>query len=306
VQHPLDVVAEAHELGWDVLVDAAAFVPTNRLDVAAVRPDFVSMSFYKMFGFPTGVGCLLLRRARLEVLRRPWFAGGTITIASVQGDGHYLHQDEAAFEDGTVDYLNLPAVSTGLRHLERVGMDAIHDRVSCLTTWLLDALAGLRHRNGRAVVELLGPTSTAARGGTVTFKMRDCTGRQLDDRRVEELANQMNISLRTGCFCNPGAGEVAHHLDATDMTRWFEGDEPVSFLDLRSSMYRDHDVLVGAIRVSVGLATSFADVYRFACFMQRFTDRTVDDVSREQFSFSRARVVRDSARPHPRKELTIS
>ena len=94
-----------------MLVDAAAFVPTNRFDVAPCRPDFVTCSFYKMFGFPTGVGCLLMRRDRHGVRwHRPWFAGGTITIASVQGDGHYLHDDEAAFEDGTVDYLNLPAV----------------------------------------------------------------------------------------------------------------------------------------------------------------------------------------------------
>ena len=132
VQHPLDLVEEAHDAGWDVLVDAAAFAPTNRLDVARVRPDFVTFSFYKIFGFPTGVGCLLMRRDRIDALARPWFAGGTITIASVQGDGHYLHRDEAGFEDGTVDYLNLPAVETGLRHLERIGLDAIHDRVVAL------------------------------------------------------------------------------------------------------------------------------------------------------------------------------
>ena len=306
VQHPLDLVDEAHGAGWDVLVDAAAFAPTNRFDVAEVRPDFATFSFYKMMGFPTGVGCLLARRDKLALLRRPWFAGGTITIASVQGDGHHLHRDEAAFEDGTVDYLNLPAVSTGLWHLERVGVDAIHERVSCLTEWLLDALTGLRHRNGRAVVEVLGPTSTTARGGTVTFKMRDCTGHDIDDRRVEDLANQMNISLRTGCFCNPGAGEIAHHLGAPEMKKWLEGDEPVSYIDLRNTKYRDHDVLVGAIRISVGLATSFADVYRFACFMQRFTDRTVDEIARGQFAFGRTRVVRDSAWPNSRKELTAS
>ena len=58
----------------------------------------------------------------------------------MQGDGHYLHRDEAGFEDGTVDYLNLPAVETGLRHIERVGLDSIHDRLVCLTAWLLDSL----------------------------------------------------------------------------------------------------------------------------------------------------------------------
>ena len=295
VQHPLDLVDEAHDAGWDVLLDAAAFAPTNRLDVASVRPDFATFSFYKLMGFPTGIGCLLARRDKLAMLNRPWFAGGTVTIASVQGDGHHLHCDEGAFEDGTVDYLNLPAVSTGLRHIQRIGLDAIHERVGALTSWLLDALTGLRHHNGRAVVEVLGPTDTTARGGTVTFKMRDPDGRPLDDRRVEELANQMNISLRTGCFCNPGAGEIAHHLDAHEMKQWFESDQPVSFLDLRDSLYRDLDVLVGAIRVSVGLATNFADVYRFACFMQRFVDRTVDEVDRLQLVFDHPRVLRHSA-----------
>ena len=32
VQHPLDWIDLAHERGWDVLVDCAAFVPSNRLD----------------------------------------------------------------------------------------------------------------------------------------------------------------------------------------------------------------------------------------------------------------------------------
>src|SRR5262249_37787904 len=46
VKHPLDLVDAAHDRGWDVLLDAAAFVPTNRLDLAAVKPDFVAVSFY--------------------------------------------------------------------------------------------------------------------------------------------------------------------------------------------------------------------------------------------------------------------
>ncbi len=86
VQHPLEWVATAQRRGWDVLLDAAAFVPTNRLDLSVVQPDFTVLSFYKMFGYPTGVGALIARRDALERLRRPWFAGGTINVASVQAD----------------------------------------------------------------------------------------------------------------------------------------------------------------------------------------------------------------------------
>jgi len=67
-----------HAKGWDVLLDAEAFVPTNHLDLTAIQPDFVSVSFYKMFGYPAGVGALLVRRSALAKLKRPWFAGGTI------------------------------------------------------------------------------------------------------------------------------------------------------------------------------------------------------------------------------------
>ena len=294
VQHRLDLVGEAHAAGWDVLVDAAAFAPTNRFDVAQVRPDFATVSFYKIMGFPTGIGALLMRRDRVGALSRPWFAGGTITIASVAGGGHYLHRDEAGFEDGTVDYLNLPAVTTGLAHIDRIGLDAIHRRVTCLTGWLLDALAGLRHQGGQRLVQIHGPGGTAERGGAVTFSMQDRNGRPIDDLRVEELANRAGISLRTGCFCNPGAGEAAAHLGAEHMRKWFGRGEPVSYRDLRDRLRFEHGRFPSAIRISVGLATTFADAYRFLCFLEGFVDRSVLEIDRPAFA---AGPVTLSARP---------
>ncbi len=285
-QHRLDLVGEARAAGWDVLVDAAAFAPTNRFDVAQVRPDFAALSFYKIMGFPTGIGCLLMRRDRLDVLSRPWFAGGTITIASVAGDGHYLRRDEAAFEDGTVDYLSLPAITTGLAHIDRVGLDAIHRRAGCLTGWLLDALDGLRHQGGRRLVQIHGPRTTVERGGTVTFSMHDRDGRPIDDLRVEQLANRAGISLRTGCFCNPGAAEAAHQLGAEHMRKWFGRGEPVSYLELRDRIQRERDQFPSAIRISVGVATNFADAYRFLCFLQEFADRSVAEIHQPAFAAS--------------------
>ena len=82
-------------------------------------PDFVSVSFYKMFGYPTGVGCLLARTRLLGTLRRPWFAGGTVNFATVNGRACVLSPGEAGFEDGTLNYLAIPAVEVGLRHLGR-------------------------------------------------------------------------------------------------------------------------------------------------------------------------------------------
>jgi molybdenum cofactor sulfurtransferase len=299
VQHGLDLIHEARNAGWDVLVDVAAFVPTNRFNAARARPDFAALSFYKIMGFPTGVGCLLMRRDRFDALTRPWFAGGTVTIASVRGDGHYLRSDEAAFEDGTLDYLNLSAVMVGLRYIDRVGMDIIHARVQCLTSWLLDALQGLRHENGRRLVQIYGPCSTEGRGGTVAFSMYDRDGRPIDDLRVEELASSADISLRTGCFCNPGAGEIALQLSANLLRKWFGHNSPVPYEQFRDQVRLEQGRFPSAIRVSLGVATNFADAYLFLCFLQRFVDRTAAEIDHIGFLARRSAGRDRRSRPLP-------
>ena len=47
-----------------VLLDAAALVGTSALDLRDVPADYVALSFYKMFGLPTGLGALLVRQER--------------------------------------------------------------------------------------------------------------------------------------------------------------------------------------------------------------------------------------------------
>jgi selenocysteine lyase/cysteine desulfurase len=294
-QHPLELIERARLKGWDVLVDAAAFAPCNRLNLAKWRPDFVPLSFYKMFGYPTGAGALLARREALDKLARPWYAGGTITISSVQGDGHYLVPGEAGFEDGTVNYLNIPAVEIGLRHLRSVGVDVIHDRVMALTGWLIDSLMGLRHDDGQALVKIHGPRDLTARGGTVTMSFFDRDGRAIDDRRIEELANHRGISLRTGCFCNPGAGEVAHGLGPEIMRSFFARDNALSFQELRREMQARFGRDVSAVRVSVGIASNFADVDAFIRFATRLLNHTAAEIGEVEVTDPQCSTGRDSA-----------
>lgn len=272
VQHPLAWIDRAHETGWDVLLDAAAFVATNRLDLSVCRPDYVTLSFYKMFGYPTGIGCLLARREALRKLHRPWFAGGTITVASVQGDRYFMADGAPGFEDGTPDYLSIPAVEIGLRHLRRVGLDAIHQRCRCLTGWLIQQLLGLRHGGGAPLVRLYGPAGTEDRGATVTMNFYDAQGRVIDHRLVEERASRHNISLRTGCFCNPGGGEVALEYSRNELLGCFNQprvEETHSFTVDDFRLCTDGKS-TGAVRVSLGVASNFADVRRFVEFAAEF------------------------------------
>lgn len=260
VKHPLEWIEKAHALGWDVLLDAAAFAPTNRLDLSVWKPDFVPLSFYKIFGYPTGLGALLARRTALRKLHRPWFAGGTITVASVQGDKYYLAEGHAAFEDGTIDFLNIPAVEIGLRHIQSIGIEKIQTRVRCLTGWLLEGLTALRHANGALLVKLYGPLTTQARGGAVTVNFYNPAGQAIDHRSIEEAANKVNISLRTGCFCNPGAGELALGISRLELDVCFNTPGHQDRLTLDDFRVCIVGKSSGAVRISVGMVTNFQDV----------------------------------------------
>jgi selenocysteine lyase/cysteine desulfurase len=264
VHHPLRWIELAHEHGYDVLLDAAAYVPSNRLDLSVVKPDFVPVSWYKVFGYPTGVGCLIARREALERLWRPWFAGGSVYLASVQGDWHTLAPHEARFEDGTVSFGQIPDLTWGLSWVNDIGIDLIHQRVTCLTGWLLGRLAALRHGNGEPMTRIYGPVSTRDRGGTVAFNLLDHGGRIIDERAVARDTAAAGISIRTGCHCNPGASESATGLTRQDWrkaarARMSTMDQYLGILGLPSA---------GALRASVGLASNVEDVERFLAFVE--------------------------------------
>ena len=270
VQHPLEWIEQAQSHGWDVLLDAAAYVPTNQLDLNRWHPDFVALSFYKMFGWPTGIGCLIARRDALAKLERPWFSGGTIVAAFVQREYYQSAPGAAHFEDGTVNYLNLPAVEIGLRFLDRIGIDTIHVRVGALGVGLLDALDSLRHSDGAPAATVYGPTSWVRRGATIAFNFLHPDGHVVDERFVDRIARRHNISLRTGCFRNPGAGEVAFTISRETLVGGEFGagmtlDDYIRQIGLPSG---------GAIRASLGLASNLTDLHRFRDFAREFVDLT--------------------------------
>lgn len=66
---------------WYVALDAASYASTNELDLTLYKPDFVVISFYKIFGYPTGLGAILVRNCSAEVLKKNYFGGGTVFMA---------------------------------------------------------------------------------------------------------------------------------------------------------------------------------------------------------------------------------
>ncbi|MET0397812.1 MAG: aminotransferase class V-fold PLP-dependent enzyme [Longimicrobiaceae bacterium] len=276
VRHPAGLAAAARERGWRVLLDAAAAAPSGGLRLGEGGPDFACVSFYKMFGYPTGVGALLARRDALAELRRPWFAGGTVEFVSTRHGTHLLRRGAEGFEDGTLDFLGIAAVPDGLEWLAGVGAERLAAHLGGLTAALLDGLRALRHPGGAPAVRIHGPATTESRGATVAFNLLDPAGRAVDHERVEARARRAGISVRGGCFCNPGAAEHAFGFPA-EATRGFLERAAADGFSIPAFRAHLGGAAVGAVRVSLGPANVAEDVRRFLAFL----DETRDEVAAE-------------------------
>jgi selenocysteine lyase/cysteine desulfurase len=271
VKHSLSWIKRAQSEGWDVLLDAAAFVPSSKLDLCKASPEFVCLSFYKMFGYPTGIGCLLIKKSAFQKLQKPWFAGGTVSLVSVNCRNHFLLEDVEKFENGTVNYLNVSAVSRGLDFINKIGIENICKRVNEMISLLINELSTLRHTNGLPLIKIYGCTDIEKRGGTMMMNFFDNNGLQYPYQCIQAAANKRLISLRAGCFCNPGIDEINSNISAEELKRYFENRQTADYDDMTSFLGKPR----GAIRVSVGIPTTRDDIEKFMSFARTFINKSI-------------------------------
>jgi selenocysteine lyase/cysteine desulfurase len=271
VKHSLDYVGDAQAMGYDVILDAAAYMPTNKLSLTKCPADFVAFSGYKILGYPTGVGALVARREKLAMLTRPWFAGGTVEYVSVQHGSHLLRgADAGAFEDGTPAFLSIAALGDGFEMLSEIGMENIQKHVAKLTAYMLDRLRSLRRSDGGDLVVVYGPQAHENRGGTIAFNVLRNDGTVIPFSQVEDRARETGVSLRGGCFCNPGAAEKAFGFPPRETARCFSELRDGQFSIERFSECLGPEIAVGAVRASVGIPTSVRDIDRAVEVIESF------------------------------------
>lgn len=120
-KNPLSLMKHAASLGYSTLLDAAALAPTSVISLTETPVDAMAISFYKMFGFPTGVGALIAKESFLRELKRPWFAGGTVDVVQAPGTIHTLtHHLHEQFEVRR---------SVTRSHLDRIPLTFIYSRM---------------------------------------------------------------------------------------------------------------------------------------------------------------------------------
>ena len=262
------------QAGTYTLLDAAALASTAELDLsnADEAPDFVALSFYKIFGYPD-LGALLVRRELAPMLnRRRYFGGGTVEMVLNGLQWHSLHAEHPHeyLEDGTLPFHNIVALGHALTAHERIYTSQKHvsRHTARLTKYLYESMASLFHADGTPLCVIYkesgmayGDPSTA--GSTIAFNLRYADGSwvKLDD--LEVLAKEASIHLRTGGVCNPGG--IAKSLDLA----------PWEFLRNYVAGTRcGHGPVVlggkpaGIARVSLGAMSNKRDVDVFIAFLR--------------------------------------
>jgi molybdenum cofactor sulfurtransferase len=268
-----------HPMKWFTLLDAAAFVPTNELDLSLYPADFVTVSFYKMFGYPTGLGALLVRNKVSSLLHTVYFGGGTV---DAYASNLLFHVPRSSLHDrlehGTLPFLDILSLRHGFSTMLKIGgsMQQITQHTFQLARIVYNELKVLRHHNGQPVCHMycLGDYSDSAKqGGIVNFNILDEKGHYVGYSQVEQLTATYGIHLRTGCFCNTGACQIHLGLSSDDISTNLKAGhvcgDSVDIVEGKPT---------GSVRISFGYMSTKKDAEVFIqfikdCFVKKLCDQ---------------------------------
>lgn len=250
VKHDLSWIDEAACFGWDVFLDIDDLAPSARLDLKKVQPGFVGLTFQKMFGFPAGLGCLLVHRDKLS--------GFKTFLKTSEHDSEEYEQLHAQ---------SIASVKQGLEFIQEIGMKRIEGRIRSMREYLLKGIKKIKHDTGHHVVKVFG-NDGAVSSGTLLMNLYDKEGNQLTTEILREKARDCSITLNAGNLSNKG---ISQYFFETSKSL----DEKSSMEDIvrYNDMVRQHNQLKSAVRIAVGVATRKQDLDVFLEFIQTFKNR---------------------------------
>jgi len=181
------IVARARQVGALVLLDAAQSVPHQPVDVTALGVDFVAFSGHKMLG-PSGIGVLWGRRELLEAMP-PFITGGSMIEVVRMEESTFLPPPQR-FEAGVPMTAQAVGLAAACDYLSALGMDKVQAHEETLTGYALEKLGQLPG------VRIIGPRSTEARGGAVSFVVDD-----LHPHDVGQVLDELGVAVRVGHHC---------------------------------------------------------------------------------------------------------
>lgn len=282
---------------WFTMIDIAKAVATGPVNLAQMDVDFACLSFYKLFGSPTGLGALIIKRTVWnELLSRNenmYFGGGSVDAIVPSEDFLVPRNNLHRLVNGTVHYRGIAELKHGFDELEKVGgSDKILLHTRCLACEMVNRLRLLCHPGGKQAVIIYGAwTSWKSNevqydsleqmrgqldqmpGPTIAFNVLRSDGSFVGYSEVSNLAALSNprIHLRTGCFCNTGACQESLKLSNKDIKQNFAAGHVCG----------DQNDLIngrptGAVRISFGKDSIWEDLDAGIKFITKYFVREAD------------------------------
>lgn len=260
------------------LLDAAALATTTEIDLSDPEsaPDFVALSFYKIFGFPD-LGALIIRKESGHILSwRKYFGGGTVNALTVIGEATKQKKDGSLhdnLEDGTLPFHNIIALGCAIDVHKRLygSMKKISQHTSYLAYRLYHGMASLVHYNGQPLCAIYNDVphrctygDPITQGGTLAFNLVRSNGKFIGHSFVEKQANDRGIFLRSGGLCNSGG--ITNYLKIESwqfMRAWSQGHRCGE-----AGLDNINGKPTGVVRVSLGAMTTMKDVDTFLSFLE--------------------------------------
>ncbi|KAL7716013.1 Molybdenum cofactor sulfurase [Entamoeba marina] len=273
VKYPLEWINNFHKNNtaknnnWLVLLDAAAYLSSNDLDLKKYPADFVVMSFYKIVGYPTGLGALIVKNDVLDIMQKSFFGGGTVVMSDCDTHFCLLHDSGyQRFEDGSQSFLAIRSLKYGFDVLDRFGVKVIQNHVMSVIDYLYDELSKLQHSTGKNVVEIYGChylKDHSKQGPIINLSVFDEHGDYVGYSYIQSKTNEAGFQIRTGSSCNPGA--CYGYLGVTS-------EEVAKFSQEKTACGDENDIIegkpLGGVRISLGIMSTFEEAYAFVHFFK--------------------------------------
>ncbi|MDP7329523.1 MAG: SufS family cysteine desulfurase, partial [Candidatus Thalassarchaeaceae archaeon] len=182
-----DIIAQSHDCGAKVLIDAAQAAPHHRIDFTDMGADFVAISGHKMCG-PTGIGCLLTTTESIEEME-PFMSGGDM-IETVTMKKSTFAKGPQKFEAGTPKIAEAIGFAAAAKYLSNFDMGELHSHIRGLAKYTASELQSVPG------ITVYGDHSVSEGSGVVSFLH--------DSVHAEDLARFMDaggFAMRTGHHC---------------------------------------------------------------------------------------------------------
>ncbi|MDA8295599.1 MAG: aminotransferase class V-fold PLP-dependent enzyme [Actinomycetota bacterium] len=249
---PLDDIAATIATSGDarLFVDAAQLAPHRAIDMAASGIDYLALSGHKLYA-PFGAGALIGARDWLERKDPPLLGGGAVVL--VTDDDVVFKGAPDRLEAGTPNVVGAVALGTACDALAAVGMAALERLESELTRALDARLAAVPRLTRHTLWK-----GEADHVGVACFNLEGCHHGHV----AAALSCEHGIGVRHGCFCA--------HLLVRDLLGISAAESRQAAATLRSGGAVE---LPGAVRASIGIGTTIADLDRLQDALVELTSK---------------------------------